>query len=141
MIRRGATGSSPSLGDEAILMILQGTQLETEYARDTMPHGVLGMNAAMMEDYLQFIANRRPTQIGLPEQYPGTTNPLQWMSEFMDPKKENFFETHVIEYQTDGGAFRGIDGTRTLRYGPTYARHGCRGRAEERSPAECGAFS
>ena len=89
--------------DEATQMILQGTQLEIEYARDTMPRGVLGMNAAMMEDYLKFIANRRLTQIGLPEQYPGTTNPFPWMSEIMDLKKEkNFFETRVIEYQTGG---------------------------------------
>ncbi|WVM88325.1 ribonucleotide-diphosphate reductase subunit beta [Halopseudomonas pachastrellae] len=56
--------------DEATQMILQGTQLEIEYARDTMPRGVLGMNAAMMEDYLKFIANRRLTQIGLKEEYP-----------------------------------------------------------------------
>ena len=80
--------------DEATQMILQGTQLEIEYARDTMPRGVLGMNAAMMEDYLKFIANRRLTQIGLKEEYPGTTNPFPWMSEIMDLKKEkNFFET------------------------------------------------
>ena len=48
---------------EVIQMILEGTQLEIEYARDTMPRGVLGMNAAMMEEYLQFIANRRLTQL------------------------------------------------------------------------------
>src|SRR5690606_4130703 len=47
--------------DEATQMILRGTQLEIEYARDTMPRGVLGMNAAMMEDYLKCIANRRLT--------------------------------------------------------------------------------
>ncbi len=89
--------------DEATQMILQGTQLEIEYARDTMPRGVLGMNATMMEDYLKFIANRRLTQIGLPEQYAGVTNPFPWMSEIMDLKKEkNFFETRVIEYQTGG---------------------------------------
>lgn len=89
--------------DEATQMILQGTQLEIEYARDTMPRGVLGMNAAMMEDYLKFIANRRLTQIGLKEEYPGATNPFPWMSEIMDLKKEkNFFETRVIEYQTGG---------------------------------------
>ncbi|ACO79484.1 ribonucleotide-diphosphate reductase subunit beta [Azotobacter vinelandii CA] len=89
--------------DEATQMILQGTQLEIEYARDTMPRGVLGMNATMMEDYLKFIANRRLSQLGLPEQYPGTTNPFPWMSEIMDLKKEkNFFETRVIEYQTGG---------------------------------------
>ncbi|MCJ8169111.1 ribonucleotide-diphosphate reductase subunit beta [Atopomonas sediminilitoris] len=92
-----------AMKDEATQMILQGTQLEIEYARDTMPRGVLGMNAAMMEDYLKFIANRRLSQIGLKEEYPGTTNPFPWMSEIMDLKKEkNFFETRVIEYQTGG---------------------------------------
>lgn len=60
-----------AMKEEATQMILQGTQLEIEYARDTMPRGVLGMNAAMMEDYLKFIANRRLTQIGLKEEYPG----------------------------------------------------------------------
>ncbi|WP_277053270.1 ribonucleotide-diphosphate reductase subunit beta, partial [Zestomonas thermotolerans] len=89
--------------DDATQMILQGTQLEIEYARDTMPRGVLGMNAAMMEEYLKFIANRRLTQIGLKEEFPGATNPFPWMSEIMDLKKEkNFFETRVIEYQTGG---------------------------------------
>ena len=88
---------------EAIQMILEGTQLEVEYARDTMPRGVLGMNAAMMEEYLHFIANRRLVQLGLPEQFPGVKNPFPWMSEIMDLRKEkNFFETRVTEYQTGG---------------------------------------
>src|SRR6056300_1457012 len=88
---------------EVILMILEGTQLEIEYARDTMPRGVLGMNAAMMEEYLQFICNRRLAQLGLPEQFPGAQNPFPWMSEIMDLRKEkNFFETRVLEYQTGG---------------------------------------
>lgn len=89
--------------EEATKMIMQATQLEIEYARDTMPRGVLGMNAAMMEEYLQFIANRRLVQIGLPEQFSGVENPFPWMSEIMDLRKEkNFFETRVLEYQTGG---------------------------------------
>ncbi|MBP8030134.1 MAG: ribonucleotide-diphosphate reductase subunit beta, partial [Pseudomonadales bacterium] len=77
---------------EVIQMILEGTQLEIEYARDSMPRGVLGMNAAMMEEYLQFIANRRLAQLGLPEAFPGAKNPFPWMSEIMDLRKEkNFF--------------------------------------------------
>ena len=89
--------------EEATQMILQATQLEIEYARDTMPRGVLGMNAVMMEEYLQFIANRRLVQIGLPEQFKGVKNPFPWMSEIMDLRKEkNFFETRVTEYQTGG---------------------------------------
>ena len=84
-------------------MVLEGTELEIAYARDTMPRGVLGMNANMMEEYLQFIANRRLAQIGLSEQFPGAKNPFPWMSEIMDLKKEkNFFETRVTDYQTGG---------------------------------------
>ena len=48
---------------DAAQMILEGTELEIQYARDTMPRGVLGMNASMMEEYLKFIANRRLTQL------------------------------------------------------------------------------
>ena len=91
------------LKQAATQMILEATQLEIEYARDTMPRGVLGKNASMMEEYLQFIANRRLVQIGLPEQFVGAENPFPWMSEIMDLRKEkNFFETRVIEYQTGG---------------------------------------
>ena len=99
---------NPSLWDKEMQtcasdMIVEGTTLEIEYARDTMPRGVLGMNANIMEEYLGFIANRRLAQIGLKERFPGAKNPFPWMSEIMDLKKEkNFFETRVIEYQTGG---------------------------------------
>ena len=84
-------------------MVLEGAELETRYARDTMPRGVLGMNANTMAEYLQFIANRRLAQIGLPEQFPSAKNPFPWMSEIMDLRKEkNFFETRVTEYRTGG---------------------------------------
>jgi len=88
---------------ECARMIVEGAELEIAYARDSMPRGVLGMNAAMMEEYLHFIANRRLVQIGLPEAYPGAENPFPWMSEIMDLRKEkNFFETRVTEYQVGG---------------------------------------
>jgi ribonucleoside-diphosphate reductase beta chain len=94
---------TPEFNEEVTQMILEGTAIEIEYARDTMPRGVLGMNAAMMEEYLHFIANRRLSQLGLTEQFPGVQNPFPWMSEIMDLRKEkNFFETRVIEYQTGG---------------------------------------
>jgi len=88
---------------EIIALVKEGVDLEYQYAKDTMPHGILGMNAEMFKEYLQYIANRRYAQIGLPEQYPGAQNPFPWMSEMMDLKKEkNFFETRVIEYQAGG---------------------------------------
>ena len=99
---------NPELWDEEMQstareMILQGTQLEIEYAEDTMPNGILGMSAESMTEYLKFIANRRLTQIGLEEAFPKASNPFPWTSEIMDLRKEkNFFETRVIEYQTGG---------------------------------------
>lgn len=94
---------SAEFQQEVVQMIVEGTMLEIEYARDTMPRGVLGMNASMMEEYLKFICNRRLSQLGLPEQFAGVTNPFAWMSEMMDLRKEkNFFETRVTDYQTGG---------------------------------------
>ncbi|EXJ14050.1 ribonucleotide-diphosphate reductase subunit beta [Imhoffiella purpurea] len=94
---------TPDFKQELVGMIREAVDLEAQYAHDTMPRGVLGLNAPMFADYLHFIANRRCAQIGLPEQYPGATNPFPWMSEVLDLKKEkNFFETRVTEYQTGG---------------------------------------
>ena len=81
----------------------EAVELEYRYAEDTMPRGVLGMNASMFKGYLRYIANRRATQIGLEELFPNEENPFPWMSEMIDLKKErNFFETRVIEYQSGG---------------------------------------
>ncbi len=81
----------------------QAVDLEYRYAEDTMPRGVLGLNASMFKSYLRFICNRRCQQIGLDALYPNEENPFPWMSEMIDLKKErNFFETRVIEYQTGG---------------------------------------
>jgi len=78
-------------------------ELEYRYAEDTMPRGVLGLNAPMFKEYLRYIANRRCQQIGVEQLYPGASNSFPWMSEMTDLKKErNFFETRVIEYQTGG---------------------------------------
>jgi ribonucleoside-diphosphate reductase beta chain len=89
--------------DEIKDLFLQAVELEYRYAEDTMPRGVLGLNAAMFKGYLRFIANRRAVQIGLDPLFPNEENPFPWMSEMIDLKKErNFFETRVTEYQTGG---------------------------------------
>jgi ribonucleoside-diphosphate reductase beta chain len=94
---------TPEFRQEIAGLIRRGVELEYRYAEDTMPRGVLGLNAAMFKEYLRFIANRRCQQIGLDPLYPGATNPFPWMSEMIDLKKEkNFFETRVIEYQVGG---------------------------------------
>ncbi len=94
---------TPEFRDEIQTLIKRAVELEYRYAEDTMPRGVLGLNAPMFKEYLRFIANRRCQQIGVEQLYPGVANPFPWMSEMIDLKKErNFFETRVIEYQTGG---------------------------------------
>ncbi|MEK9774933.1 MAG: ribonucleotide-diphosphate reductase subunit beta [Quisquiliibacterium sp.] len=89
--------------DEVKGLFHRAVELEYAYAEDTMPRGVLGLNAPMFKSYLRFIANRRAQQIGLDLLFPQEENPFPWMSEMIDLKKErNFFETRVIEYQTGG---------------------------------------
>ena len=44
-----------------------------------MPRGMLGLNAELCEQYMQFIANRRCAQIGLAPMYRETENPFPWM--------------------------------------------------------------
>jgi ribonucleoside-diphosphate reductase beta chain len=94
---------TPEFRDEIRSLFLKAVELEYRYAEDTMPRGVLGLNAPMFKSYLRFIANRRAQQIGLDALFPNEENPFPWMSEMIDLKKErNFFETRVIEYQTGG---------------------------------------
>jgi len=89
--------------EEIKSLFLRAVELEYRYAEDTMPRGVLGLNAPMFKGYLRFIANRRAQQIGLDPMFAQEENPFPWMSEMIDLKKErNFFETRVIEYQTGG---------------------------------------
>jgi ribonucleoside-diphosphate reductase beta chain len=94
---------TPDFQEEVRTMLRDAAELEAAYGRDTMPRGFLGLNAALCEQYMHFIANRRCAQIGLAPVFDGADNPFPWMSEAMDLKKEkNFFETRVIEYQNGG---------------------------------------
>jgi ribonucleoside-diphosphate reductase beta chain len=94
---------TPAFKAEIKALFEKAVELEYRYAEDTMPRGVLGLNASMFKGYLRYIANRRATQIGLETLFPNEENPFPWMSEMIDLKKErNFFETRVIDYQTGG---------------------------------------
>jgi ribonucleoside-diphosphate reductase beta chain len=94
---------TPDFRDELREIFKKGVELEYRYAEDTMPRGVLGLNAGMFKEYLRYISNRRSQQIGLEPLFEGVSNPFPWMAEMIDLKKErNFFETRVIEYQTGG---------------------------------------
>jgi len=94
---------TPEFRAELQALFTKAVDLEYRYAEDTMPRGVLGLNASMFKGYLRYIANRRCQQIGLDPVFGAEENPFPWMAEMVDLKKErNFFETRVIEYQTGG---------------------------------------
>src|SRR4026207_642393 len=52
----------PQVHEELQGLFVQAVQLEYRYAEDTMPRGVLGLNAPMFKEYLRYIANRRCQQ-------------------------------------------------------------------------------
>ena len=93
---------TPKLQQEITEMIKEAVKYEYAYAADCLPQGVLGLNAEMFQDYVQYIADRRIERIGLKALY-GSKNPFPWMSETIDLAKEkNFFETRVTDYQNAG---------------------------------------
>lgn len=76
--------------------------LEQAYVDDSLPRGILGLNATAVKDYVEFIADRRLERLRLPRQF-NKQNPFPWMSEIIDVSKEkNFFETRVTEYKVGG---------------------------------------
>jgi len=91
------------LDEELTGYLMQAVELEIAYAKDVLPVGILGLNSDMFIDYMQFIANRRLSSLGMSFRYDNDTNPFPWLSETIDlDKQKNFFESKVIEYQNAG---------------------------------------
>jgi ribonucleoside-diphosphate reductase beta chain len=83
-------------------LIKQAVVLEYTFAQEVFPKGIFGMNAEGFKQYIEYIADRRLSRVGLPTQY-NIPNPFPWMSEAIDLSKEkNFFETRVTEYKVGG---------------------------------------
>lgn len=83
-------------------LILDAVGLEQRYAREACPDEILGMGPEQFSEYVEYVADRRLTQLGMEEEY-GTENPFPWLSEAADLNREkNFFETQVTEYRSGG---------------------------------------
>ena len=90
--------------DEIKEIFNKAIALEYQYAIDTMPNGIMGLNSELFMQYIHFIADRRRVQIGLPQESEGIENPFPWMSEILDLNKEkNFCDKRVTEYKTGSG--------------------------------------
>ncbi|WP_428122770.1 ribonucleotide-diphosphate reductase subunit beta [Candidatus Poriferisodalis sp.] len=86
------------LADKIRLMLTEAVDVETRFAEDVLSGGVAGMSTADTRLYLEFIADQRLVQLGLPKQF-GSKNPFSFM-ELQDVQElTNFFERTVASYQ------------------------------------------
>ena len=91
------------LEEELTGYLKSAVELEIAYTKEVLPKGILGLNADMFVDYMQHIANRRLSGLGMKFRYEKDENPFPWLSEAIDlSKQKNFFETKVTEYQNAG---------------------------------------
>jgi ribonucleoside-diphosphate reductase beta chain len=75
--------------------------LEVQYNKDLFPNGILGLNAEYVNQYVQYVADRRLEELGLPKHY-GVSNPAKWMGTATDVYElVNFFESQNTSYEVD----------------------------------------
>jgi len=84
-------------------IICDAVDNEKEFVRDSLPVSLIGMNAVLMQQYIEFVADRLLVALGQPKIY-NTANPFDWMVSISIPRKTNFFEHRVSEYQKSGVA-------------------------------------
>jgi ribonucleoside-diphosphate reductase beta chain len=91
---------TPAFREELRELMVEAVELEKRFIRDCLPVAGLGLSAAEFEQYIDYIADRRLDGVGLEPLNRGVANPLPWLAELMDIRKEqNFFEGRVTEYQ------------------------------------------
>ena len=82
-------------------IVIEGVDLEVAYNKDLFPNGILGLNADYVNQYVQYVADRRLEELGLPKHY-GVSNPAKWMSTATDVfELVNFFEAQNTSYEVD----------------------------------------
>ena len=82
-------------------IVEEAVLIEKEFVCDSLPCKLVGMNAELMSDYIEFVADHLLGQLGMEKTY-GTNNPFDWMELISLQGKTNFFEKRVGEYQKSG---------------------------------------
>jgi len=86
--------------EELRATMAEAVTLEKDFINDCLPVDSLGLRKDEFLTYIDYIADRRLEGVGLAPLNAGVKNPLPWLAEMMDIKKEqNFFEGRVTEYQ------------------------------------------
>ena len=90
--------------DEIKGIIVEGVELENAYNKDLFPNGILGLNADYVNQYVQYVADRRLEELGLTPHF-NATNPAKWMSTATDVYElVNFFEAQNTNYEVNARA-------------------------------------
>jgi ribonucleoside-diphosphate reductase beta chain len=82
-------------------IIKDAVEIEREFVTDALPVKLIGMNADLMGQYIEFVADRLLLELGCPKAY-GSANPFDFMELISLQGKTNFFEKRVGEYQKAG---------------------------------------
>jgi ribonucleotide reductase beta subunit family protein with ferritin-like domain len=82
-------------------LIREAVQVEKGFVCDALPVSLIGMNAALMSQYVEFVADRLLKDLGYRPLF-GSKNPFEWMDMISLEGKTNFFERRVGEYQKSG---------------------------------------
>ncbi|MCU0471115.1 MAG: ribonucleoside-diphosphate reductase small subunit [Arcicella sp.] len=87
--------------EQVYSIILDAVAIEKEFVTDALPVSLIGMNADLMCQYIEFVADRLLIALGLQKQF-NATNPFDFMEMISLQGKTNFFEKRVAEYQKAG---------------------------------------
>lgn len=82
-------------------IVAGAVEVEREFVCGSLPCSLVGMNAALMTQYIEFVADRLLCQLGCSKMY-NRTNPFDWMEMISMQGKTNFFEKRVGDYQKSG---------------------------------------
>ena len=100
LIRENPDVWTDEFQQELVNLMKEAVQLEKEFINDCLPVNAVGLSSEEFAEYIDYIADRRLENVGLPLLNEGVKNPFPWLAEMMDIKKEqNFFEGRVTEYQ------------------------------------------
>jgi ribonucleoside-diphosphate reductase beta chain len=90
------------LSEEAVHGIIgDAVRIEKEFITDALPVALIGMNAKLMQQYIEFVADRWLAELGYNTIF-NTTNPFDFMEMISLQGKTNFFEKRVGDYQKSG---------------------------------------
>jgi ribonucleoside-diphosphate reductase beta chain len=82
-------------------ILLDALNIEREFVTESLPVSLIGMNAKLMTQYLEFVTDRLLVELNCGKQF-DVTNPFDFMDMISLQGKTNFFEKRVSEYQKAG---------------------------------------